>query len=322
MKNNRIEFHDGGIIKRVNDLRKKNPHLSILISVGGGSDGSSKYSEMARDPAKRRTFIHSVVDFLSSHSLNGMDLDWEFPTMAGNDAGDRHEGRLEDKHDYVTLLKELKEAFHPHNYILSAALTSGKWSIDRAYDIAGVSRYLDYILLMTYDYKGPWSHKTGHNAPLYPNPADSLEDRQSTTQFTIEYFIKGGADPKKIILGVPLYGYGWTVASGDTRIGAPAVKGIELGTYGEICQMVKKPGYQVHWDDHAQVPYAIHGNTFITYDNLRSVQKKLDFVLNHHLGGAMVWEVNGDDFHNHCGDGKFPNMKLMMKVLNHVAVHD
>ena len=78
----------------------------------------------------------------------------------------------------------------------------------------------------------------------------------------------------------------------------------------------------MHWDEHAQVPWALHGNVWITYDNLQSVQKKLDFVMEHHLGGVMVWEVNGDDSTGHCGDGKFPMMKLMMKVLNHVQVHD
>lgn len=62
----------GDIIRRVNDLRKKNPHLSTLISVGGGSDGSSKYSEMCRSSANRKTFIHSVVEFLTHHNLNGL----------------------------------------------------------------------------------------------------------------------------------------------------------------------------------------------------------------------------------------------------------
>lgn len=62
----------GNIIRRINDLRKKNPHLSTLISVGGGSDGSSKYSEMCRNAALRKTFIHSVVEFLAHHNLNGM----------------------------------------------------------------------------------------------------------------------------------------------------------------------------------------------------------------------------------------------------------
>ena len=87
---------------------------------------------------------------------------------------------------------------------------------------------------MTYDYSGPWSKKTGHNAPLYPNPHDSLEARQLTAQFSVEYLIKNGADPKKIILGVPLYGYGWQLAGSDTRIGASVVKGLELGNYNKV----------------------------------------------------------------------------------------
>jgi len=80
--------------------------------------------------------------------------------------------------------------------------------------------------------------------------------------------------------------------------------------------MIKEPGWEVMWDDAAQVPYAVHGNQWLTYDNLRSVQQKLAYISSKGLGGAMVWEVNGDDFKGQCGDGKFPMMKLMMKTLN------
>lgn len=64
------------LIHHVTELRKKNAHLTVLISIGGWGDGSTKYSQMARSEASRQTFIHSVVEFLRVHDLDGLDFDW------------------------------------------------------------------------------------------------------------------------------------------------------------------------------------------------------------------------------------------------------
>lgn len=64
------------------------------------------------------------------------------------------------------MLKELKAAFKKHNLILTAAFGAGKDTIDIAYDVEGLSHYLDFIHMMCYDYHGAWDKKTGANAPL------------------------------------------------------------------------------------------------------------------------------------------------------------
>lgn len=63
-------------------------------------------------------------------------------------------------------MKELKSAFNKFNLLLTAAFGAGKDTIDVAYNVQGLSHYLDYIHLMCYDYHGAWDQKTGANAPL------------------------------------------------------------------------------------------------------------------------------------------------------------
>lgn len=70
--------------------------------VGGWNEGSTKYSAMAADPAKRATFISSTLSFIRQYGFDGLDLDWEYPGQRG--------GAPEDRVNFVTLLREIKQA--------------------------------------------------------------------------------------------------------------------------------------------------------------------------------------------------------------------
>lgn len=36
------------------------------------------------------------------------------------------------------------------------------------YDVPEISKYLDFINVMTYDFHGQWERQVGHNSPLFP----------------------------------------------------------------------------------------------------------------------------------------------------------
>lgn len=64
------------------------------------------------------------------------------------------------------MFQELSEAFESRGYILTAALGAGKTTMETAYDLTKLSRYLDLIHMMCYDYHGTWDGVVGANAPL------------------------------------------------------------------------------------------------------------------------------------------------------------
>ncbi|CAG9794341.1 unnamed protein product [Diatraea saccharalis] len=160
------DYGKGGY-KRLVNLKNRYPHLKVTIAIGGWNEGSLKYSKMASTRENREKFIQSVLVFLDQYKFDGLDLDWEYPA--------RRDGRPEDKANYVELVKELSEAFKPKGYILTAALGAGKDTMDAAYDLAKLSRYLTLIHMMCYDYHGTWDGTVGANAPLKGiNDADVL----------------------------------------------------------------------------------------------------------------------------------------------------
>lgn len=93
-------FHIGFISQTI-ALKQRNPNLKILAVVGGWNEGSTKYSAMAADPAKRATFVSTSLAFIQQYSFDGLDLDWEYPGQRGGSEADRE--------NFVTLLREIKE---------------------------------------------------------------------------------------------------------------------------------------------------------------------------------------------------------------------
>ncbi|KZR97839.1 Chitotriosidase-1 [Daphnia magna] len=86
---------------------------------------------MVSDPAKRATFVNSVVSFIQKYDFDGLDFDWEYPASRG--------GVPADKQNYISMIRELKNAFAPYGWLLTAAVSPGKSTIDAAYDIPALA---------------------------------------------------------------------------------------------------------------------------------------------------------------------------------------
>ncbi|KAL4717875.1 hypothetical protein ACJJTC_005720 [Scirpophaga incertulas] len=297
-----IDYGKGGY-KRLVGLKKRYPHLKVTIAIGGWTEGSLNYSKMAATPETRERFIKSIMAFLDKYNFDGLDLDWEYPA--------RRDGRPEDKANYVALVRELNEAFKPRGYILTAALGAGKDTMDAAYDLAKLSRYLTLIHMMCYDYHGTWDGKVGANAPL--RGAD--ESDVLSVEFTIKYMLEHGVSAYKLVLGLPMYGRTFILHDPNTRdvefgvtaVQAAGFKGPYTGEagfmgYNEICQELtnKSSKWTRHWDEQSSTPYLRDGARIISYDNARSIAMKVKTAIDYGLGGLMVWSIDTDDFKGAC----------------------
>lgn len=308
--------------RKATDLKKTWPHLKVMLAIGGWNEGSTKYSGMAADPKKREKFVNSTLDFLEEHKFDGLDLDWEYPAKRG--------GSKQDKKNFVLLVKELKEAFIPRKYLLTAAIGAGKGTIDISYEVAEMYKYLDLVNVMCYDYHGKWDKRTGHNAPLRPRPDETGGNIFLNLEYSINYLLKLGAKPEKTVLGVPLYGRSFLLKDKSKNgMGAPARSTSFAGPitreagflgYNEICKELTTPGgnWTVVWEACHQAPFMVRGDRWVSYDDEKSVTLKAEFSFDMKLGGVMVWSVETDDFKGLCSNGsiKFPLLRTLNTALS------
>ena len=143
--------------------------------------------------------------------------------------------------------------------------------------------------------------------------------------FRVNYWIHKGAPRSKLVVGIPTYGRSWTLSSSLKSPGSPASGGGTAGVitqasgmlgYNEICLLVKNNGWSVIQDRTRKMgPYAVKGNQWVGYDDPAIVSLKAKYIIDNELGGAMFWDLSTDDFGNHCGEGKYPIVTAVKRVL-------
>ncbi|XP_012524289.2 probable chitinase 10 [Monomorium pharaonis] len=311
---------DNKFYERVAAFKAKG--LKVLMALGGWNDSAGdKYSKLVNSPSARRRFISQVLVFLEKYGFEGLDLDWEYPVCWQVDC---NKGPESDKRSFAELVKELSDEFKPRGLLLSAAVSPSKRVIDAGYDVPVLSKYLDWISVMTYDFHGQWDKKTGHVAPLYHLPNDW--EPTFNANFSIHYWIEKGANPKKLIMGAPLYGQSFSLAERQVHgLNAPTYGGGEAGeatrargflSYYEICERTLKKGWTVIQDKERRIgPYAYKGDQWVSFDDAQQIKLKAELIKKLGLGGGMVWALDLDDFKNRCGCEPSPLLRTMNRVL-------
>lgn len=288
-----IKF-DCGCAGNINSIKKYNPEIKILLSVGGW--GSGGFSPMAASEANRKKFAASAVKVLLDSGLDGIDIDWEYPCI--DTAG--IEASPDDKYNYTYMLaalrNELDKVAAPSgkNPLLTAAVGAGQYFIENT-EIDKIADIVDYISIMTYDMRGSWSKITGHHTNLL-KPENHISDPGSA-EHSVAIYKAAGMPGEKIIIGAAFYSRKWEkVANANNGYLQPAGG---TGGYGpdftDICEnYINRNGYTRYWDDIAKAPYLFNGSTFISYDDEQSVEAKCEFVKENGLLGIMYWEHGCD----------------------------
>ncbi|MEN9362669.1 MAG: hypothetical protein RL095_4204 [Verrucomicrobiota bacterium] len=292
----------GGNFAELRELKRRFPHLKTLISIGGAND-SDHFTRASATAAGRQRFAASALKFILDHGFDGADIDWEYPCARG----EKH-GHPDDRKNFTLLLQELRRQFDARGradkrpYLLSAAVGAGPEKVAGT-ELDKYPAFLDWIVLMSYDYSGPWSPRTGFGAPLQRGPGDVRV--RLNIHATVQAFIDGGVPASKICLGIPFYGFVLgQVPPGPNQDGlyqdrqAPIdLKAATMLPYRDIeAAYLGQPGWKAFYSAICAQAYLYNAGTrqWVSYDDRRSMAAKGAYIRMNRLGGAAIWELSGD----------------------------
>ncbi|MDR1616123.1 MAG: hypothetical protein LBR98_03840 [Syntrophomonadaceae bacterium] len=207
----------------------------------------------------RARLIAALTKLAYEKGYDGINIDFESIRNA-------------DRDNFSTFLSELKTALG-RDKLLSVAVfartAADTWGTP--YDYPAIGGIADQVIVMAYDYSYVNSDP-GPIAPLWwvQNVADYMEKQM---------------DRKKIILGVPTYGYDWPEdSSGST---------VTLNRLNKIMQTYK---VQSDFDLKSQSPYHTYYDENGVYheiwmENRQSLTAKIDLSLQKQLGGIAFWRI-------------------------------
>ncbi len=239
-------------------------HLSTLTEDGGFSN--DRASLIFNDPVKQERLIGEILDTLRAKGYRGLDVDFEFIYP-------------EERYDYITFLQNLRLRLNPQGYPLFSALapkTSDTQGgvLYEGHDYAGIGAAVNAVLLMTYE----WGYTYGPPMAVAP-----IRNVRQVVEYAVTRISKD-----KIMLGIPTYGYDWTLPFQQGNPGAPSVSPVEA------LALARQYGAEIQYDLNAQSPWFHYtdsdGNLHeVWFEDARSIQAKLDLAREFGLAGIGYW---------------------------------
>ncbi len=280
--------------RRLNYLKKDNPDLKIVISIGGWT-WSENFSDAVLTASSREKFAKSGAQIVADFNLDGIDIDWEYPGLKGED----NVFRDEDKENFTLMFEAIRKELDAlgtttgKKYIVSTALPC----FPRLFEVtnmAEVAKHIDFVNIMAYDFYVA-GDTVGHHSNLYPS---EHYEKENSADKAVKTYIEQGVPAEKLVLGIPFYGRSWTMKSSDNlgilRSREEVMRGNGF-TYIKDSLMAQ-PGFVRYWDDAAKAPYLFNAknNQLVVYDDESSVKLKCQYVNDNDLAGIMFWQYASD----------------------------
>ncbi|MGF9978180.1 glycosyl hydrolase family 18 protein [Viridibacillus arvi] len=218
------------------------------------------------NPIIRDQALNNIYNIVKNNNFAGVNIDFEL--LKDYDAA-----------DYVTFIRMVRNRLSPEGYTTSVALpakTDDTTPWTKGYDYKGIGAAADFVFLMAYDF---------HHGGGEPGPVAPIKEVRQTIQYA-----KNHMNANKIILGVPNYGYDWTMAGDGSVISARAIAvgdAVNTAMTNQVPIQYSNQYHQAHfeyWD-------ALGIRHIIWFEDSRSRAQKLQLVVDYKIKGIGIWQL-------------------------------
>lgn len=242
--------------------------IMVITTIADGEFSPELGATILGSAELQDRLLDNALRIMRERGFGGLNIDFE-------------RLRPEDREAYNAFLRRAAERVRAQGYSISSALAPkisatqvGEWY--EAHDYRAHGEILDFSVLMTYE----WGWSGG--PPMAVAPVDQVER-------VIQYALSE-MPPQKIMMGIPLYGYDWTLPY------EPGGQFARVVSPQQAIELAARYGVPIRFDETAQAPWFRYRDEQgrdheVWFEDARSIQAKFDLVKRYGLRGVSYWRL-------------------------------
>ncbi len=262
-----ISIDDEGIIEGAKEYSVR-PIMLISTLTADGVFSNELAHRILNDDEKANILAESIAENIINKGYGGLDVDFEFVYA-------------EDSIKYAEFITKLRDRLNPLGYPVIVALApkisdNQEGLLYEGHNYGLLGEAANFALLMTYE----WGYTYG--PPLAVAP---LNEVRRVLDYAVTRIPR-----KKIFMGIPNYGYDWTLPYVRDETKAKSISN------EEAVGLARRYGAEIEFDEIAKAPffnYIDENNRehIVWFEDARSINAKLLTAAEYGFAGVSYWNI-------------------------------
>ncbi|MEK3883944.1 LysM peptidoglycan-binding domain-containing protein [Paenibacillus sp. PL2-23] len=242
--------------------------MMVITNFENGTFSPEIAHTVLTDSGVQASLINNIAAVMKEKGYLALNVDFEYIPPA-------------DREAYNGFLERLVNTLRPLGLLVSTAVApkisaEQTGTLYEAHDYAAHGRIVDFVVIMTYE----WGWSGGPPRAVAP-----INEVVKVLNYAITVI-----PPEKIMMGMPLYGYDWTLPYVQGGRWAPTV------SPKAAVERAAQFNAAIQYDEEGQSPYYNYYDQegrehVVWFEDARSVQAKFDIVKAYKLRGVSYWKL-------------------------------